>query len=126
MRHLQPATPRSMERAFLALWWILAAALFYLSAMTVRNGLSDPHGGSDLHAVIVGCVEAAAAVLFVVPGTMRLGAIGLLGTIAIAEAANTVQGHFSINLVVYAAAVFFVMAHGPVPARRILGEPAGA
>ena len=106
-----------LARAFIAFWWTLGAAIAYLSVHTVVDGIAEvPH---DLHAILVGCLEALAAVLFLIPATMRAGAIGLLCIIALAFVVHAAQGRFSPQLLVFAAGVYFVFVHGPVePAAR--------
>jgi hypothetical protein len=64
--------------------------------------------------MLLGGVEAAAAVLFLLPRAMRVGAVGLLLTIGIALTVHAVMGQFRGDLVLYAAAVTFVMVHGPL------------
>ena len=101
----------NLVRAFLALWWTLGAVLLVLSIQTVIHGTP----GSDVHAVVLGAVEAIAAVLFLIPRTMRVGALGLLATFAVALLFHAAHGQLGTPLLIYAAGVLFVMVHGPVP-----------
>jgi uncharacterized membrane protein YphA (DoxX/SURF4 family) len=103
-----------LARAFIVFWWTLGAVIAYLSVHTVVDGITDvPH---DLHAILVGGLEAGAAVLFLIPATMRAGAIGLLCIIALAFVVHAAQGHFAAHLLAFAAGVYFVFVHGPVEA----------
>lgn len=103
--------PRNLMRAFLALWITAGIVLFIASAETVYEGWFNAHGVNP-HLALLGGVEAAAALLFLVPRTMRIGAMGLLATIAIAVAVHAVLGQFRGDLLFYAAAVAFVLVHG--------------
>lgn len=65
--------------------------------------------------MLVGGFEAVAALLFLAPRTMRLGAVGLLATFAFAFLLHAGRWQFRGDLLVYAAAVGFVAVHGAVP-----------
>lgn len=106
-------------RAFVAFWWILGGVLLVLSVQTVRSAIGSAASHSDVHAVLVGSVEAIAAVLFLIPGAMRVGGVGLLLTLAVGFVVHTFRGHFAGPLLVYAAGVVFVMVHGSVPVRHL-------
>lgn len=54
-----------------------------------------------------------------VPRTVRLGGGVLLAVFAVAIGVHALTGEFASTLLVYGAAVVFVMAHGPA-----LGGPA--
>jgi hypothetical protein len=105
---------RALVRAFYALWWTLGIVIFYLSATTARGAVGRGHDAADLHALIIGTVEAIAALLFLVPRTMVWGGVGLLATFAAAFLLHAHAHHFAAPLLIYAAAVVFVMVHGPV------------
>jgi hypothetical protein len=64
--------------------------------------------------VVLASVEAIAAILFLIPRTMRLGAIGLLTTIFIAFGVHAVLHEFRGDLLLYGAAVLFICVHGPL------------
>lgn len=103
--------PRNLMRAFLALWVVVGIVLFVASAATVYEGWIAAHGMNP-HLVLLGGVEAVGAALFLVPRTMRAGAIALLVTIGLAFVVHAVLGQFRGDLVVYAATVGFVLVHG--------------
>jgi hypothetical protein len=104
--------------AFVAQWWIAGLVLFYLSVKTAYLG-----GAHGAHVVALGVFEAAAALLFLVPRTMRIGAVALLATFALVFLVQALQLQFRGDLLVYAAAVGFVAVHGPVPALRQEAKP---
>ena len=108
---------RRLVLAFVALWWTLGLALLYGSVVTVQAALTA--GGHDAHVALLGGLEAVAAVLFLIPRTLRLGAAGLLAAIAVAFAIHAVLHQFRADLLLDAAAVAFVAVHGPVTRRHL-------
>ena len=97
--------------AFRILWWTLGLGLFVLSVTTVIGATAGPH--PDLHALLIGGLEAISAILFLIPKTLRVGATGLLITLFIAFAIHGIAlKHFRWDLLIYGAAVYFVASHG--------------
>jgi uncharacterized membrane protein YphA (DoxX/SURF4 family) len=110
---------RRLVRAFLALYATIGVVVLIQSIQTVLAARRGALPQQDrLHATVLGSLEAGAALLFLLPRTMRLGAVGLLAVFAIAFALHASRGDVSSTLLVYAAAVFFVRTHG------IVGRPA--
>ena len=108
--------PRKLVLSFLALWITLGAVVLVASVQTFLGAMGGAtHGPSHVHLGLLAGVEAIAAVLFFVPKTMRLGAIGLLTTFAVAFIAHALAGQFGMILPLYAAGTVFVLVHGPVP-----------
>lgn len=105
--------PRNLLRAFIALWLVSAGVLLIASLSTIREALASG-GGVNPHLVALGSLEALAAVLFMIPRTFRVGAIGLLVTIGAAFVTHTVLGQFRGDLVLYGTVVAFVLVHGPL------------
>jgi hypothetical protein len=100
-------------RSFLALWMVTGLVLLVASAVTVLEAWSgSPH--ANPHLALLGGIEAVAALLFVIPRTSRIGAVGLLATIGLAFVVHTGLGQFRGDLVVYGVAILFVMVHGPL------------
>jgi len=113
--------PRRLVLAFLALWITLGLVVFVASARTLigaERGLA--HGPAGVHLAVLAGVEAVAALLFLIPRTMRLGGLALLATFAIAILAHALTGEFPMVVALYAVATSFVMVHGPVPWRAAL------
>lgn len=79
------------------------------------NAVGSTAVHTDIHAIVLGSVEALAALLFLIPPTMRLGGYGLLGTFGFALLIHATRGQSAGSLLIFAAAVFFVIVHGPVP-----------
>jgi len=96
-----------IRRAFLFFHVILGLALLWSSVHTVLH-----LGRTDLHARIIGSIEAVGAVAFLAPRTLRLGAALLLLTLVGAILAHAGQGEWRPDLLVYAAGVVLVTAHG--------------
>jgi len=110
--------PRALLRAFLALWLVTGLVLLYGSVATALTGLRA-HGHVHPHLVILGPVEAVAAVLFLVPRALRWGAAGLLLTIGIAFLVHLTMGQFRGDLLIYGVVAAFVMVHGPLTAEQL-------
>src|SRR5215207_7368127 len=105
--------PRSLSRSFLALWIGTGLVLLVGSAETVRDAwVGSRHASPRL--VLLGGIEAVAALLFLVPHTIRIGAVGLLGTIGIAFVVHTALGQIRGDLLLYGVVVLFVLVHGPL------------
>jgi uncharacterized membrane protein YphA (DoxX/SURF4 family) len=104
----------SLVRAFVVQWWTAGIVVLYLSLKTVYAGLQSG-GGYDPHAILVGSFEAIAALLFLIPRTLRIGAFGLLVTFAVVFVIHAFRLQFRGDLLVYAAVVSFVAVHGSVP-----------
>lgn len=106
-------------RAFVALWWTLGVVLLVLSVQTVKDAL-----GPSLQPplVILAGAEAVAALLFLLPRTMRLGAAGLLAVLSVAFLVHLALRQFRWDLLVFAAGVYFVLVHGSLskPQWRLL------
>jgi hypothetical protein len=108
---------RLVVRAFIALWWIVGLLLVWYSLRTVSGTFDDP---ARPHIAILAALEAAAAILFLIPRTMRIGGASLLVIFAIAFVLHAVHREFASQLILYAAAVAFVVVHGvPVAPSKI-------
>ena len=103
---------RNLVRSFVLLWWTLGLGLLYGSLLTAHDALSSTH--HEPHVALLGAMEAAAAVLFLIPRTMRLGAAGLLATFVLAFLLHAAHHEFRLDLLVFGASVLFVAVHGPL------------
>ena len=106
--------PVGLVRAFVVQWWTVGIVLFYLSLSTAYHGLASGIS-HEPHLVLVGGFEALAALLFLVPRTLRIGASGLLFTFATVSLIHAVRLQFRGDLLVYAAVALSVAVHGAVP-----------
>ena len=102
---------RRLLRAFILLWWSLGVALLVGSVQTLRWAANSGHGVHS-HLVLLAGAEAVAALLFLVPRTLRPGAVLLLLTLMVALVVHLLRHEFRSDLLVYASAVFFVAVHG--------------
>lgn len=95
-----------VRRAFLLFHVVLGLALLWGSVHTVLY-----FGADDLHARLIGSVEAVAAMAFLVPRTLRFGAALLLLTLVAAVVVHAGRGEWEPELLVYAAGVLLVALH---------------
>lgn len=105
--------PRDLVRAFVILWWTLGIAILVLSVDTLRNVLGAA-GPASHHVALLAAVEAIAAVCFLVPATIRVGAVGLMLVFAVAILVHAGAHQFRWDLLIDAAGVLFVAVHGPL------------
>lgn len=80
----------------------------YSLALLVMQFRGRPH-----HAlVMLGLVELAAAILFLIPRTVKLGGISLIVVFAFAALFHILRGEYSMGyLIVYGAAAFAVISN---------------
>jgi hypothetical protein len=97
---------------FIAFHLTLGVVLLILSVMTLSHALGPQAGGASHHLALLAGVEGLAAFLFLLPGTVRVGGVGLLLTFAVAIAMHAMRGEFPGPLLIYAAGTVLVMAHG--------------
>ena len=109
---------RSLMRGFLFLWVITGAVLFIgsIDTMLIAAGSTAHH---NPHIFVLGAVEAIAAILFIIPRTMKFGAIGLLLTIVVAFVVHLSLGQFRGDLLLYGVAVLFILIHGPLTREQL-------
>lgn len=107
MRH------RALRRSFIAFHITLCGVIFIQSFLTVLH-TAGAHRlqHSNLALLAFASAEALAALLFLLPKLVRWAGATLLAIFAIALALHALQGEFPSTLLVYAAGVAFVMAHG--------------
>jgi uncharacterized membrane protein YphA (DoxX/SURF4 family) len=110
--------PSRIRRAFLVFHFTLGLALLGSSVHTVLH-----LGRSDLHALVIGSIEAVGAAAFLVPRTLRPGAALLLLPLGAAALIHAGRGEWRPDLLVYAAGVLLVAVHGPA---HDLSPPKGA
>jgi hypothetical protein len=96
-----------IRQAFVAFHLILGLALLWGSVHTLLH-----LGPTDLHARIIGTIEAVGSVAFLIPPTLRFGAALLLFSLVGALVLHAAMGELRPDLLVYAAGVIFVAIHG--------------
>lgn len=114
-----------LRHSFVAFHLILGAVVVLQSLIAVAHAL---HAGGARHENIAlagfASVEAVAALLFLIPATLRVGAWVLLLIFIFAIGFHGLHGEFQSTLLVYAAGVLLVLAHGHAfgergPRRRV-------
>ena len=71
-------------------------------------------GSTHAVLVVLGATELVAAILFLVPRSMRAGGILLIAVFAVAALFHVLHGEYGIgNLAIYSAAVFAVISARP-------------
>lgn len=104
-------TARSARRAFIVLHATLGLGLLVATLQTFLHMMRE-HGGPGLHLGLVIALEAIGAVFFLIPNTLRVGAVALLIVLLGGFAVHLTRGELEVQLLIYAAAVWFVSAHG--------------
>lgn len=109
----------SLRRAFVAFHITLGVVVFIESVRTallvLQKHMLNPLGS---HLAILAGIEAIAALLFLVPKTLKAGSILLLIVFAFAVTVHGVEGE--LGLLVYAAGVLFVFVHGSAYSKDLL------
>ena len=99
----------STERsAFRVLHAVLGLGLFGTGVDTLIRSLRD--GQTPL--ALVAIVTSTAAVLFLIPRTVRAGGALLLLVVLTVLAQQTIRGAWRLDLMVFAAAIWLVVARG--------------
>jgi len=102
----------NVRRAFMVLHSALGVGLLVATLQTFLHAMRE-HGGLDFHLGFVIALEGIGAVLFLIPRTLRVGAIALLIVLVGGFGVHLTRGEFEVQLLVYSAAVWFVFVHGP-------------
>src|SRR5258706_7809909 len=97
----------SLRRAFMLFHLTLGIVVFIQSVLTAVHAAMS---GGEQFPLWLGIAEAMAALLFLVPLTLRIGAVALLAIFLIALAVHGL--HNGLPLLVYGTGVAFVMVHG--------------
>lgn len=101
----------NVRRAFIVLHAVLGLGLLVATLQTLRHMLGE-HGGPGLHLGVVIALEGIGTVLFLIPQTLRIGAVMLLIVLVGGFAVHLTRAELEVQLLIYAAAVWFVSVHG--------------
>ena len=103
----------TLPRTFIIFHFTLGVVVLIQSVGTVLHSI-DPNDARPPHAGLAAfaAAEAVAALLFLIPATMRLAGATLLLIFGVALVIHGLRGEIPLTLFVYAAGVAFVMAHG--------------
>jgi hypothetical protein len=76
------------------------------------------HGNTHIPLLVLAIAELIAAILLLIPRTVRVGGIALIVVFAIAAVFHILHGEFDVAfLAIYAAAALAVIPHGDMRAR---------
>lgn len=101
----------NVRRAFIVLHAALGLGLLATTLQTLLHAMRE-HGGLGLHLGFLVALEGIGAVLFLIPRTLRVGAIALLIVLVGGFVLHLTRREFEVQLLVYSAAVWFVFVHG--------------
>ena len=101
----------TLRRSFMLFHLVLGLGILAGSIDTLLFALGQSHY-QRLHLGTLGTLEAAGAVLFLFPRTLRVGGTLMLLTILGAALVHMLRGQWRPDLLIYAAGTWFVMVHG--------------
>ena len=106
---------KTIRTAFIGFHFTLAIVVLLQSVWGVKHALSTAN-----HALLVlAIVEILAAIVFMIPQTVRLGGLVLLLVFAVAFLVHLLHGELDLRLLVYAAGTLFIVIHGSAfPGKR--------
>ncbi|MGB2868780.1 MAG: hypothetical protein WBD36_10030 [Bacteroidota bacterium] len=109
----------SLRRSFVMFHLVLGLIILMKSLNTVLNVVQG-HTTNALgsHLALLALVEAVAAVLFLIPKTLKAGAWALIVVFLVAMAVHGIQ--HELDLLVFAAGVMFIRVHGAAYSRGLL------
>ncbi len=102
---------QTLGRAFVGFHLTLASVVFFQSVVTALEAFGAELG-VNWPLFALASVEAVAAVLFVIPATLRVGGITLCLVFLVAIIAHAIIGDFALHLFVYGAGTVFILVHG--------------
>ncbi len=102
---------QSLRRSFVVFHLTLASVVFIQSILTAINAFWVELNANWL-LFSLASVEAVAAILFVIPVTLRFGGIVLCLVFFVAFTIHAIIGEFELQLLVYGAGTIFVLYHG--------------
>jgi len=98
------------RRAFMLFHAVLGGVLLVTSHNTLFHAL---HAHGLGHLALVAALEMVGALLLLIPRTLKVGAVALLVVLVPGFIVHLTRGEWQPQLLVYAAGVLLVMAHGP-------------
>ena len=102
---------QSLRRSFVGFHLTLASVVFVQSVLAIFKALlAEPD--ANWHLFILASVETVAAILFVIPVTLRFGGIVLCLVLFVAFTIHAIVGEFELHLLVYGAGTVFILFHG--------------
>jgi uncharacterized membrane protein YphA (DoxX/SURF4 family) len=101
-----------LRRSFIAFHLVLGLGLLTASIQTLLHALAPENRHSHQHIALIAALEAIGAILFVIPRTLRPGALLMVFTIGSGFLLHAVQGEWRPDLAIYAVGTWFVLVHG--------------
>jgi uncharacterized membrane protein YphA (DoxX/SURF4 family) len=101
-----------LRRSFIAFHLVLGLGLLAASLQTILHALAAENRHTHQHIALIAAIEAIGAILFVIPRTLRPGALLLVLTIGLAFVLHTLQGEWRPDLAIYAVGAWYVLVHG--------------
>ena len=102
---------QSLRRSFVAFHLTLASVVLVQSVSTaIKAFWVEPD--ANWHLFSLASVEAVAAILFVIPATLRVGGTALCLVFFVAFTLHAIIGEFELHLLVYFAGTLFILFHG--------------
>ena len=102
---------RTLRCSFIAFHVTLGLVLLVLSVRTAVYALG-PGGAHSPHVAALAILEAAGALLFLLPKSLRAGGVLLLLSIGLGMILHATAHQFRADLLVYAVGTWFVTVHG--------------
>ena len=99
----------NVRRSFMVFHAVLGGALLVMSHNTLFHALHE-HGFG--HLTFVAALEMIGALLLLIPRTLRVGAVALLVVLIPGFVVHVARGEWELQLLIYAAGVWFIMVHG--------------
>lgn len=100
------------QRSFMVFHIVLGIGLLVMSLQTLWRVVGPGAGRLDLLVMLIAAVEAVGAFLFLMPGSVRLGAGLLLLVLAVAFVGHVRRGQWHPELIIFASGVWLVAAKG--------------
>ena len=117
----------ALRRAFIAFHLTLGVVVLAQSLITVLDAFVAGGARHSNYALAVFAgAEVLAALLFLLPATLKAGAWALLVIFAVAVAFHALHGELQSTLLVYAAGVVLVMVHGSASGKASLRQSSSA
>ena len=98
-----------LRRAFMLFHAVLGVALLIMAHNTLFHALHE-HGFG--HLAFVAALEMIGALLLLIPRTLRIGGVALLVVLVPGFVTHLTRGEWELQLLIYAAGVYFIMVHG--------------
>lgn len=98
-----------VRRAFMLFHAVLGLGLLIMGHNTLFHALHE-HGFG--HLTLVAALEFVGAILLLIPRTLKVGGLALLVVLVPGFIVHLTRGEWELQLLIYAAGVWFVMVHG--------------